>query len=218
MKEIHLRGEKLQLLPEKAIFWPRESTMLIADLHLGKITHFRKAGIALPPQSEDKNWQTLSRLIKKYKPKKLIILGDLFHSKYNDQWENFIDMTERYNEVDWILVKGNHDVLRERHYERSNLKLYPYALKMPPFLLTHEPDEVFEDLYTLCGHIHPGIRLTGQAKQSLRLPCFFMGSRIGILPAFGVFTGLHVLHPEEGDRVFLIAEKNVVEVESHQVE
>jgi len=214
LKEITLKGEILQLLPEKAIYWPRESAMLIADLHLGKITHFRKAGIALPPQSEDKNWQTLSRLIRKYKPKKLIILGDLFHSKYNDQWENFIDMTERYDEVEWILVKGNHDILRERHYERSNLKLYPYALKMPPFLLTHEPDEVFEDLYTFCGHIHPGIRLTGQGRQSLRLPCFFMGSQVGILPAFGVFTGLHVLHPEPADRVFLIAEENIVEVDT----
>ncbi len=214
MKEISLRGEILQLLPEKAMYWPRESAILIADLHLGKITHFRKAGIALPPQSEDKNWQTLSRLIRKHKPKKLIILGDLFHSKYNDQWENFIDMTERYDDVDWILVKGNHDILRERHYDRSNLSICDYALKVPPFLLTHEPDEVFEDLYTLCGHIHPGIRLKGMAKQSLRLPCFFFGQQVGILPAFGVFTGLHVLHPNKDDRVMVIAEDQIVEIEN----
>jgi len=56
--------------------------------------------------------------------------------------------------------------------------------------------------------------MTGQGRQSLRLPCFFMGSKIGILPAFGVFTGLHVLHPEPEDRVFLIAEKNIVEVDT----
>ena len=212
MQEILLKGEKLILLPQKAIFWEKHAALLIADLHLGKIAHFRKHGIALPPQSEDKNWQTLSRLIRKWKPEKLIILGDLFHSKYNDQWENFVDMTDRYSDVEWILVKGNHDVLRDRHYQRSNLKIYPYALKMPPFLLTHEPDEVFEDLYTLCGHIHPGIRMRGQGRQTLRLPCFFMGSKIGILPAFGVFTGLHVLHPEQEDEVYLIAEEQVVPV------
>lgn len=212
MEEIILKGEKLILLPQKAIFWEKESALLIADLHLGKVAHFRKYGVALPPQSEDKNWQTLSRLIRKWSPKKLIILGDLFHSQYNDQWENFVDMTDRYSDVEWILVKGNHDVLRERHYQRSNLKIHPYALKMPPFLLTHEPDEIFDDLYTLCGHIHPGIRMTGQGRQSLRLPCFFLGSKVGILPAFGVFTGLHVLHPEQEDKVYLIAEEQVVPV------
>ncbi len=212
MEEIILKGEKLKLLPEKAIFWEKKSALLMADLHLGKVSHFRKYGIALPPQSEDKNWQVLSRLIRKWKPQKVIILGDLFHSKYNDQWENFVAMTDRYSELEWILVKGNHDVLRERHYHRSNLTIYPYALKMPPFLLTHEPDEVFDGLYTLCGHIHPGILMKGKGKQRLKLPCFFLGPEIGILPAFGVFTGLHLLQPEEDDQIFLIADQQVVAI------
>ncbi len=211
---IELQNETLQLLPEKAIFWPAQSTLLLADLHLGKVAHFRKSGIALPPQAEDKNWQTISRLMHRLKPKKVIILGDLFHSDYNDQWENFILMTDRFAQAEWILVKGNHDTLRQSHYNRSNLSINDYALPMGPFLLTHEPDEVVEDLYTLCGHIHPGLRLVGPARQSMRVPCFSFSERVGILPAFGVFTGLHILQPELTDQLYVVAENKVVEVPS----
>lgn len=212
MTTITLQQELLHLLPEKAIFWPSQSTLLLADLHLGKVAHFRKSGIALPPQAEDKNWQTISKLMHRWKPEKVIILGDLFHSAYNAQWENFILMTTRFAQAEWILVKGNHDILREAHYTRSNLSLSDYALPMGPFLLTHEPDEVVDDLYTLCGHIHPGLRLMGSARQSMKVPCFSFSKQVGILPAFGVFTGLHILQPETDDQLFVIADKKVVEI------
>jgi metallophosphoesterase superfamily enzyme len=66
--------------------------------------------------------------------------------------------------------------------------------------------------YVLAGHVHPCVRVGGHGFDSLRLPCFHFGARVGVLPAFGEFTGSHVLPREEGDRVFAITEQRVREV------
>lgn len=209
--EFNLRGEDLLLLPEKAIYWKRKSILLVADLHLGKITHFRKAGIPLPVEPEQKNWEILCTLIQEWNPKKLILLGDLFHSDYNSQWQNFCEITQIYNECEWILVRGNHDILSDAAYDLSNMTIIPSTLEMDPFLFSHEPIECNDDLYNLCGHIHPGIRLIGNARQTLRLPVYFFGEKYGILPAFGAFTGLHVLNPKENDQLYIIANNEVID-------
>ena len=49
--------------------------------------------------------------------------------------------------------------------------------------------------YALGGHVHPGIVLRGAFDDSARLPCFVLGPRRAILPAFGGFTGLAMVTP-----------------------
>ncbi len=208
--EFKFKGQDFLLLPDKAIYWKQEEALLIADLHLGKITHFRKAGIPLPTEPEQKNWANLSKLIHTWEPKQILLLGDLFHSDYNNQWQKFCEITEIYNDTKWILIKGNHDILGKQAYELSNMEICPSSLEMGPFLLTHEPTECPEDMYNLCGHIHPGVRLIGTARQSLRLPIFYFGEKFGILPAFGAFTGLHIIQPEETDEIFIITKNEVM--------
>jgi hypothetical protein len=39
----------------------------------------------------------------------------------------------------------------------------------------------------------------------LRLPCFHFGAEVGVLPAFGAFTGMHVMPRAPDDRVFVVA-------------
>jgi metallophosphoesterase superfamily enzyme len=75
----------------------------------------------------------------------------------------------------------------------------------------HEPCDSSEG-YTFSGHLHPGIAVAGAGKQRLRLPCFYFGRNCSILPAFGKFTGLAMLEPEEGEAVFVIAENSVLKV------
>ena len=45
----------------------------------------------------------------------------------------------------------------------------------------------------LAGHWHPCASLGGRAHDRLRLPCFWLGAErtVGVLPAFGGFTGMH---------------------------
>ena len=51
-----------------------------------------------------------------------------------------------------------------------------------------------------------------RGRQRLKLPAFWFGPRVGVLPAFGEFTGGAVVSPRPGDRVFVVAGDQVVPV------
>jgi DNA ligase-associated metallophosphoesterase len=211
--EINLHGEDLILLPEKVVFWPRFSTLFFADLHLGKVSHFRKAGIAIPVSAKRATLDRVEDLLLRYVPQSVIILGDLFHSDYNQGWLAFNDLLERYPEIEFVLVEGNHDILSSDLYQNSRITLISGYLERKPFILSHEPlDTVREGLYNLCGHIHPCVRMVGKAHQTLRLPCFYFGDHTGILPAFGTFTGNAIIQPLSGEKVYVIADNKVIKV------
>ncbi len=204
----NLCGENLLLLPEKAIFWQEKRYLLLADLHLGKARHFRKNGFAVP--DSEKNFQLLSKLIRHFQPEKVLFLGDLFHSDYNLALDHLAAFMQQHP-THYELVIGNHDILSAENYARLGMQLTEGHRQEGPFCLCHEP-MASEKAYVLSGHIHPGVRLQGAGRQSLRLPCYFFGEKQAILPAFGSFTGLHVLQPKAKDKVFVILENEVLQV------
>lgn len=201
------------LLPEKAIFWEEEKTLIIADIHLGKVGHFRKAGIGIPKEMEQTDLALISDLIYEYKPSKLIFLGDLFHSDMNNDWEWLVMWRSLFKKIPIILVLGNHDILNDRFYEALNFECHD-TLEIGPFLFSHEPfkPKLLTDMdsYVICGHIHPGVTLKGGGRQILTLPCFHFGEKQAILPAFGKFTGKVCVKNEKGDKVFGITKSKVI--------
>lgn len=212
MVEFILKDQNLILLPEKAIWWKQKEILLIADTHFGKVNHFRKSGISIPDGAALKNLEILQDLILQNKPKEVIFLGDLFHSEMNSEWLFFKDILKSFPFVKFKLVQGNHDVFHEMTYQKGQFEFFETPLEMGPFIISHEPLEIEHALYNLCGHIHPGVKLRGGAKQSLRLACFYFKEKQGILPAFGQFTGLHVVGPKKGEKIFVIADNKVIEV------
>lgn len=211
---IDLCGEVLELLPQKAIYWRRERVLLIADLHLGKVNHFRRSGIPVPSKANEKNLELMVELIESTNPLRVIFLGDLFHSHYNPEWEVFGELVKHFQSISFELVLGNHDVLSIGQYNRKSITLHT-ELRLQPFIFTHHPLENKKDgLYNLAGHIHPGATFHGKAKQSITLPCFYFGEEQGILPAFGMFTGLARIKPKADDSVYVIAENTVLKVNS----
>lgn len=210
--EVVISGEAFDLLPQKAVWWKARRMLMLADLHLGKVNHFRKSGIPVPVKANNKNWENLVELIMLYRPERVLCLGDLFHSHYNFDWEVMIELVRNYQEIQFELVMGNHDVLSQHQYTRSNMRLYD-QLEEGPFLLTHHPvEEPHAQLYNLAGHIHPGVRLVGRGRQSLVLPCFYFGERRGLLPAFGMFTGLAPVQPSREDAIFVIADHEIIRI------
>jgi uncharacterized protein len=199
------------LLPEKALWVPHLKSLVIADVHWGKIDHFRKAGIPVPLKGNDKNAELLIAIINLYKPRRVIFLGDLFHSVYNDGWETFGQVRHAFAQCSFELVIGNHDILSERQYERHKILLHKESLDLNNLLLTHEPlEEIPDGVFNVAGHVHPGAHLRGTGKQSVTLPCFHIKSNQCILPAFGAFTGLATVQPKHGDRIFVVANGNVI--------
>ena len=82
------KGMELTLLPEKAVWIGSLRVLLLADIHLGKASHFRKSGIPVPEQVHDLDYQRLGKLIQDYSPKDVYFLGDLFHSSWNNTYLN----------------------------------------------------------------------------------------------------------------------------------
>ena len=209
--EIDLHGVHLQLFPERAILIGRD--LLIADLHLGKVNHFRKAGFPVPEEVGDENFERLIGLVRSVEPERVLLLGDLFHSHYNSEWEAFRQVISYFPATEFHLIQGNHDILSNYRYESSNLKLHS-EMNLGPFHLTHipcEPGEIPKDLYNLSGHIHPSVVLSGKGRQQMKLPCFYFGELQAYLPAFGNFTGHHRVRPKRSDRVYVIVGDRVIE-------
>jgi uncharacterized protein len=210
--EVEILQECIVLFPQKAMFWKKHRILFVADLHLGKINHFRKSGIAVPHGANDRNIELLMELIMLTKPDRVICLGDLFHSHYNPEWEVFGEFVNHFSNVSFELVIGNHDIMSEHQYNRKRIILHDFLI-LAPFMFTHHPmDEIPDGLYNISGHIHPGVVLRGKGRQSLTLPCFYFGSHQAFLPAFGSFTGLAMIAPRKEDKVFVVADNKILSV------
>lgn len=202
---ITLRGEQLVLLPEKAIYWKARKSLLIADLHLGKSGHFRKAGVAIPSSVHNDDLRRLARIISENEVDKLYLLGDLFHSQHNREWETFISWRHQFPDIEFHLIKGNHDIMDQQLFADGDIILHKEPLVIHPFVFSHEQKKYDSaNLYQLFGHIHPGVRLNGRGLQSVSLPCFCFSYSGGVLPAFGTFTGHSIIRPSPEDAVFVL--------------
>lgn len=214
-KAVNIQHQRFWLLPEKAIYWQKKKTLLVADLHIGKSGHFRKHGIAVPKEVNRSNLENLSEILKQTSTEHLVILGDLFHSNINKEWQEFIQWRKQYRKLEVSLVIGNHDILKKENYHSGIINLFK-KMTMGPFLMVHDLEE-FEHLretnkYMLSGHIHPAVKLKGKGRQTIKLPCFYFNNEYGILPAFGRFTGTYAIDPQEDDNVFVIADSKVMGV------
>ena len=208
--DVEILDEQFGLYPQKAIFWKSQAALLLSDLHLGKINHFRKAGIPVPPKANDHNLEVFIDLVELCKPERVICLGDLFHSHYNAEWEVFGEVVRHFSSISFQLVQGNHDIMSKYQYSRKGIEVFD-TLQVGKFLLTHHPLETIpEGLYNIAGHIHPGVSLRGKGRQAMTLPCFYFSERQAFLPAFGEFTGLARIAPKKQDKVFVVAEDKVV--------
>jgi DNA ligase-associated metallophosphoesterase len=213
--DFNFLDQDLVLIPQKAIYWKQQKALIAADVHMGKVGHFRKAGIAVPRDMEQSDLSALSDLIFEYKPQKLIFLGDLFHSDMNADWEWFRLWRQQFAKLEIILIRGNHDIIHDQHYLDLNVVLHDQLL-MTPFLMLHHPLNEAElpetEGYVLCGHIHPGISLTGRGRQSITIPCFTFGVKQAILPSFGRFTGRVAIRQQKTDRIFGVLQDKVIAI------
>jgi uncharacterized protein len=210
---IQLAGETVSLLPERALFWPRRATLFVADPHWGKAASFRAAAVALPGGTTSDDLARLDRALARTGARRLVLLGDLFHAragKAERTLQAIATWRERNAGLEIALVRGNHDRGAGDPPRELAIACYDEPLVDPPFALRHFPREA-EGSYTLAGHLHPGVALTGAGRQRLRLPCFHFGPRVGVLPAFGSFTGSASVRPADDDRVFVIADDEVIE-------
>jgi DNA ligase-associated metallophosphoesterase len=208
--ETTVAGTRIALLPQRAAWLPEEHTLLVADAHIGKAHSFRRLGVPVPSGTTADGLQRLGALLQATLARRIVFLGDLLHAARGRQpaaLQAVAAWRAQWPDVELLLVRGNHD----RHAGdpppdwRVNCVDEPYSLPgLTGLALAHHP-EAAAGAYVLAGHVHPAVVLGGRAHQRLRLPCFHFGTGVGVLPAFGAFTGSHVLPRGPGDRIFAIA-------------
>lgn len=209
MKEIVIFNNHFYLHKTGAIYWKEKNTLLLADIHLGKVGHFRKSGIPVPRKVEGVFYDKISKLKNSLNFSQIIFLGDLFHSSLNNEWFLFENWVKK-SVLKIILIKGNHDIIPKFKFQQVGIKTYN-DLKIEKFLFTHHPKKI-NDHFVFSGHIHPGVRLAGKGKQIMKFPCFIYNKDQIILPSFGGFTGMYLPKIKNDDQVFVITNKEVIEV------
>ena len=181
-------NSSLQMLSSRALLLPQTRELLICDIHLGKGEYFQQNGIPLTNNSDEQNLLRIKNIVKEHSPNKLIILGDLFHSKYSisESLKNKVELLAETLNLKIELIVGNHDIgckvknINFLKFKRSN-----------NFIFTHEPlDKIEDNILNICGHYHPKIYLKN-AKDKLSFRCFALDEKKNIfyLPAFGDLTG-----------------------------
>ena len=204
---IETHGERLLCLAEHALFWQRERTLFVADVHLGKAASFRAAGVALPSGHSSFDLERLSTLLISLGATRCVILGDLVHTKssYTPALDhNFRTFRARHDDIEMVLVRGNHD----RHAGEApsewglNVVAEPYDLG--PFACCHEPNMALATGFELAGHLHPALRLQ-TTREGITLPCFWQRAHGLVLPAFGSLTGKFRVNLKPGESAVVVA-------------
>jgi DNA ligase-associated metallophosphoesterase len=207
-------GENLHLLPSHALWWPSGQTLLIADLHLGKAASYRALGQPVPGGTTRDNLARLSTLIATHRPKRLVFLGDFLHAaagRTASVLQALRDWRELHRSLDMTLVRGNHDDRAGDPPAEVRIDVVDEPWLLGPFACCHHP-QTHPTHFVLAGHLHPVCQLSGPARDAMRLPCFVSEQGQAILPAFGAFTGGHLmpaapgrqLHAVGGDRVWAV--------------
>lgn len=210
-----ISSDTFLLSANRTVFWEEEKTLILSDLHLGKSGHFRKSGIAIPQTIFKEDLQRLLSEIQFFSPKNIIIVGDLFHSSINKEHELFLRWRKEITKQDIHLIKGNHDILTNDWYTDAEINVHAKNFVLRNFTFTHDINECqpADEKYCFSGHIHPGIYISGIAKQSVNLPCFYFTEQYAVLPAFGRFTGTYIIKPKKEDAVFILAENRVMQLQ-----
>jgi DNA ligase-associated metallophosphoesterase len=216
-------GQQLWLSCDRTLYWEEEKALIVSDLHFGKTGHFRKSGIPVPQRVYKEDLQRLVTQIQHFRPKQLIIVGDMFHSRANRELELFLKWRDDLADLEILLVRGNHDILEESWYRNAGIRLIPASLSVNRFHFVHDIRDLREassgsqapadPVYFFSGHIHPGIRIQGMGRQSLCFPCFYFGREYAVLPAFSRFTGIAVISPEAEEQVFAIVKNTLVRLQ-----
>ena len=203
--------EKLTLTNQRVIFWEKEKSLILSDLHIGKSATFRKSGIPISKQVLEQDLDRLETLINHFNAENLIVVGDLFHAEFNQDIQYFIDWFSKKENIKIELILGNHDRLSNEVY--LLLPLTTFKEKITKNIrFVHDNIKVIKNEFIISGHTHPGVLIKGKAKQKIKLPCFQVTENQLILPAFSNFTGLNTRYKPKKCRNFAFTSESIFEI------
>ncbi len=190
-----LGGATVVADPSGALYWPDERLVVVADLHFEKGSGFAARGTLLPPYDTRETLSRLERVVRRYRPRGVVCLGDTFHDDgahgrfAGSEAARLARLVEAHV---WTWVAGNHDPVMPPGLGGA----VAHELVLGPLTLRHEADaDGGAPAGEVSGHYHPKAMVRTRLRR-VSGRCFVTDGRRLILPAFGAFTGgLDVLNP-----------------------
>ena len=188
---ICVAGELFLPTGEGALYWERERTLIVSDLHLEKGSSYARGGQFLPPYDTSSTLALVEQLARRFRPARIISLGDSFHDGRAEERLDAVDVARLRvltSEHDWLWVEGNHDPLPPQDLGGRGAHEF-YVGQM---VFRHEPTG---ETGEIAGHLHPVAKVAGRGK-AVRRKCFVTDGDSLLMPSLGAFTGgLNVLDP-----------------------
>lgn len=221
---IRWQSDDFDLLAQRALWRPRDGSLFVADVHLGKAAAFRAAGIPVPDGAAAADLARLSELVTGLSARRLVILGDLIHAPAARSPETLAALANWRSalpRLHLLLVRGNHDRNAGDPPEELGFEVVDEPWRddagggsSVALVFRHQPPALHDadGAASLCGHLHPVVVVRGPAGGGVRARCFHVSPGCITLPAFGSFTGGHPVAARAGDRVFAIGGGEVAEV------
>jgi DNA ligase-associated metallophosphoesterase len=209
---IHLGSERLMLDPAGGLIWPAAGLLAVSDLHLEKGTSYAPRGMLLPPWDTRVTLDRLALLLRRYRPRIVVALGDSFHDRDaaarmpDAERQRLRAITAAFR---FIWVQGNHDP--EPPDGLGGEAADSFAVG--PLTFRHQADPAAAN--EISGHHHPKAAIPARGTAITR-PCFVTDARRVVMPAFGAYTGgMDVREPgiaglfPRGARVFLLGRERL---------
>lgn len=206
---LDVAGEAIVLRGDRSLYWPGRRWLIVADVHLGKVQSLRRDGVALPDAVLTDELQRLTAAVRESAAERLLVLGDLIHDAHG-LTPALIELVARWRTalgVPVALVPGNHDRRVAALPASWSIEVMPEVVEVGAFRFSHDPAP--GDAFNWHGHIHPAVTLSGGIDR-LRLPCFVLEERSGILPAFSALTGGDATPRATNARRFAVADGHLV--------
>ncbi|HET6537827.1 MAG TPA: ligase-associated DNA damage response endonuclease PdeM [Sphingopyxis sp.] len=192
-------GQRFVALPDRALYWPQQRALIVADLHFEKGSAFAANGQHLPPYDSHDILSRLLILAEQSQAQQIFCLGDSFHDR-NAAARMAPDLSGRLSalaaerHICWIA--GNHDGLSGSAWGGSIAD----EILLNGIVLRHE-SLAHESRPEISGHYHPKLRFSVHGR-TLSRPCFLINEKRLMLPAFGSLAGGMDVHNAEIMRLF----------------
>jgi uncharacterized protein len=179
-------SQEWRLVQERALFWPREQALLVADLHLEKASFYARHGQLLPPYDSRETLERVALAIRETGARRVFALGDNFHdskgpARIEPHAAGMLAALTRATE--WVWITGNHDA----RLEAAAGGVLAGEIATGGVVLRHQA-QTGETRPELSGHYHPRLMVHARGRRIAR-PCAVRSEARLILPAFGSLTG-----------------------------
>ncbi|MFC4276532.1 ligase-associated DNA damage response endonuclease PdeM [Achromobacter aloeverae] len=213
---VEVAGERVYLLPQRALWWPARGALLLADPHFGKAAAYRLLGQPVPAGTTAATLARLDMLIAVLPVRLCVVLGDFLHARAARAPATLAALEAwraRHPGLRRVLVRGNHDSRAGDPPPELGFEVVDEPYRLGPYDCRHHPPvqgATSVGRYAWAGHLHPSHVLSGRGRDSVRLPCFVLDEDHGVLPAFGAFTGTWPVESRQGRRIFVVAQDRVL--------